>query len=1186
METKRRHVGRWVVVVILIGCLGIGYYLFWHRARPEKTVSFSQLIAEVRRDGIATLTVSGEEVTAEQKSSKHVLRTTAPPTYLDLIRLAEEHNVEVTYRSGSSAWTWMLQGLGPTLQIATVFLLVSLLIAMRRGFGSGAKEFISTEKFQQAGQKTEPTFDDIGGSQAAKDALQTIANYLRDPVAYQKLGARAPKGVLLVGPPGTGKTLLARAVASEVGRPFFSASGSAFVELFVGVGASRIRDLFDRARKNAPCVVFIDELDAFARRRSASDTATNHEQDQALNELLIQLDGFSDRVGVVVIAATNRPDVLDPAVVRTGRFDQQITVPLPDNATRARILDIHLQPKRNLGVLAPEVLSASLACQTAGFSGADLEGLVNRAALKAASKKRELITVEEFSECLDEFHPASARVDGLRAEIDNFITGQKGAKAAVLAGVRLHYSPTAALHSNGASGQKKPCVALLGERGTQKTTLIRKVASYLGVVFHECSAADLITGDSYGRDPIHMLLRNVIAAADGNIKRAERAIVCITGIERLLRRGGYENGQRSLARLIRGGRTEVQLVSPLPNPDIRQLDSSQMLIFLVGHSPEVENMINKRYAAKDFVTMKKLFNDEQAELISLGWSDDLMEAISVVAVCSPLTVADYTHMLKNGDGSQYLAGYQSVLDARGVGIVLSDHVMKIANKIQGRGEGAAGVAGTLSDLCLHLLSCSPDRVQTALDEYLGTPEESTAYEEHYRNVDPFTILSEVPPEVASVITQSQVQGRQSVVLVEQPFGVSSADTTLDKVLPWLRDRMIACANLMLPGVESANPELVRVQGAFSSNVEQASKTLDHIASQLLGGSQAAEAVDRLMMALDKGAIDSLRALVLLHGIAARLDCVPARRLIPATALLLQAARSMAMLDVVRLAYELRGGVRDELGLGGVVAGLATALNDGLAEIDGEGLLADESRKEDRGIEPERLVEALAVMPDFKRAVCDIVARLRESLDLSARDLDGISARAEWATCKSKLQRRGDTRNTPNLILLLGAVDSCVRAVGVVSNKEVLLMSELVIGQILGRVDRTQERIQYWRRQIQAFQKLLKGEKRRETFLLWKDFDCDPNRIESEIRAVAGAAATNGHIIPNKPEWERVMDMLDQHYTALKSEAVAIFEKHISTQSLDEEKTVGLVVDEFDSEAIMDHCIRDKVSYITVIPAVK
>ena len=291
--------------------------------------------------------------------------------------------------------SWLIS-LIPTL-LTVVLLIVFWLFMMRRmnGGGAGNQMNFGKAKVKQLGdEKRRTTFADVAGADEEKEELREIVEFLKRPNKFNELGARIPKGVLLVGPPGTGKTLLARAVAGEAGVPFFSISGSDFVEMFVGVGASRVRDLFEKAKKNKPCIIFIDEIDAVGRQRGAGLGGGHDEREQTLNQLLVEMDGFGANEGVIMIAATNRPDILDPALMRPGRVDRQVTVGYPDVRGREEILRVHAKGKP----LAPDVVLSTIAKSTAGFTGADLENLLNEAALLAARKERKAITMEEIEE--------------------------------------------------------------------------------------------------------------------------------------------------------------------------------------------------------------------------------------------------------------------------------------------------------------------------------------------------------------------------------------------------------------------------------------------------------------------------------------------------------------------------------------------------------------------------------------------------------------------------------------------------------------------------------------------------------------------------------------------------------------------------------------------------------------------
>ena len=319
----------------------------------------------------------------------------------------------------------------PTLIIMIILIVAWVLIMKKMGGGGlGGKEMsFGKAKIKNTNdEKRKTTFDDVAGADEEKEELAEVVEFLKAPEKYNKLGARIPKGVLLVGPPGTGKTLLARAVAGEAGVPFFSISGSDFVEMFVGVGASRVRDLFDQAKKNSPCIIFIDEIDAVGRRRGAGLGGGNDEREQTLNQLLVEMDGFGANEGVILIAATNRPDVLDPALMRPGRFDRQVVVSYPDVNGREAILRVHARKKP----LAPDVNLKTIAKTTAGFTGADLENLLNEAALLAARKDKKAITMDEIKEATVKVVVGAEKKSKVMSEKEKKLTAYHEAGHAIL----------------------------------------------------------------------------------------------------------------------------------------------------------------------------------------------------------------------------------------------------------------------------------------------------------------------------------------------------------------------------------------------------------------------------------------------------------------------------------------------------------------------------------------------------------------------------------------------------------------------------------------------------------------------------------------------------------------------------------------------------------------------------------
>ena len=359
----------------------------------QAELSYTQFLSMVERGQIDKVTIRGHLISG--KIDEGLRFSTYAPEDPELIKTLREKGVEIeAYPEGSSWLVSLLGGLLPILIFVGIWIYI---VRQMRITGNKALSFGKSRARMASKDAVKVTFKDVAGAQEAKEELQEIIEFLKHPQKFQRLGAKIPKGILLVGPPGCGKTLLARAVAGEAGVPFFNISGSDFVEMFVGVGASRVRDLFEQGKKSAPSIIFIDELDAVGRQRFAGIGGGHDEKEQTLNQLLVELDGFSPRKGVIVMAATNRPDVLDMALLRPGRFDRRITVNIPDIKEREAIIALHMRNKP----IAKEVDIKVLARRTPGFVGSDIENLVNEASLLAARRNRSNISMEEFEEAID-----------------------------------------------------------------------------------------------------------------------------------------------------------------------------------------------------------------------------------------------------------------------------------------------------------------------------------------------------------------------------------------------------------------------------------------------------------------------------------------------------------------------------------------------------------------------------------------------------------------------------------------------------------------------------------------------------------------------------------------------------------------------------------------------------------------
>ena len=405
--------------------------------KNQTEISFSQLLAEVDAGNVVDVEIAGDNISGHYSDGRS-FKTFAPsdPTLIDRLYNRGVSISAKPEKEGGSILLNILISWFPMLLLIAVWIFF-----MRQMQGGGGKAMgFGKSKAKLLNEKSgKVTFEDVAGVDEAKDDLQEIVEFLKDPSKFQRLGGRIPKGALLVGPPGTGKTLLARAIAGEANVPFFTISGSDFVEMFVGVGASRVRDMFEQAKKNAPCIIFIDEIDAVGRSRGAGLGGGNDEREQTLNQLLVEMDGFETNEGIILIAATNRPDVLDPALLRPGRFDRQVVVPNPDIIGREKILKVHIRKVP----ISSDVDIRAIARGTPGFSGADLANIVNEAALLAARRGLKLVSNAEFEDSKDKVMMGSERRSMVMTEEERTLTAYHEAGHAL---VSLNYSSSDPIH--------------------------------------------------------------------------------------------------------------------------------------------------------------------------------------------------------------------------------------------------------------------------------------------------------------------------------------------------------------------------------------------------------------------------------------------------------------------------------------------------------------------------------------------------------------------------------------------------------------------------------------------------------------------------------------------------------------------------------------------------------------------
>jgi len=418
-----KNLALWIVITLMMIML---YNLFNQQNLAETKISYTEFLTMVDNGNISEVIIQGQEIFTTDANHNH-LKVYAPQD-TDLIKILREKGVAISAKPETDSPWYMNVLVSWFPMIVLIGVWIFFMRQMQAG-GGKAMSFGKSRARLQSDQMKKVTFEDVAGIDEAKEELGEIIDFLREPKKFTRLGGRIPKGVLLMGSPGTGKTLLARAIAGEADVPFFNISGSDFVEMFVGVGASRVRDLFVQGKKNAPCIIFIDEIDAVGRHRGAGLGGGHDEREQTLNQLLVEMDGFESNEGVILISATNRPDVLDPALLRPGRFDRQVVVPLPDILGREKILKVHMKKTP----AAPDVNLVTLAKGTPGFSGADLENLVNEAALLGAKRNKEKVDMFDLEDAKDKVYMGLERKSKVIREEDRKTTAYHEAGHALVA---------------------------------------------------------------------------------------------------------------------------------------------------------------------------------------------------------------------------------------------------------------------------------------------------------------------------------------------------------------------------------------------------------------------------------------------------------------------------------------------------------------------------------------------------------------------------------------------------------------------------------------------------------------------------------------------------------------------------------------------------------------------------------
>ncbi len=593
----------WAVAILLLVML-FNVFSGGGGTNSGNQIAFSDFLNRVESREVSEVRIDGERINGRMNNGETF--TTYQPSGADIIGDLRGGGVRVSVEPQNQGG--LLSTLSFWLPMLILFAVWIFFLNRMQSGGRGAMGF-GKSKAKLLTEKTgRVTFDEVAGIDEAKEELEEIVEFLRDPQKFSRLGGKIPKGALLVGPPGTGKTLLARAIAGEAGVPFFTISGSDFVEMFVGVGASRVRDMFEQAKKNAPCIVFIDEIDAVGRHRGAGYGGGNDEREQTLNQLLVEMDGFEANEGVILIAATNRPDVLDPALLRPGRFDRQVTVPNPDVGGREKILHVHARKVP----LAPNVDLKVIARGTPGFSGADLANLVNEAALMAARLGKRMVTMEDFESSKDKVMMGAERRSMIMTEKEKTLTAYHEAGHAV---VGLNVPAHDPIHKATIipRGRALGLVLSLPERDHLSQTrqmLTSKIAMAMGGRVAE----ELVFGDEQ--------VTNGAASDIQQVSRIARAMVTQFGMSDKLGAIDYANERESFLGIQQGGSSISQETQQIIDAEVRRLVDDG---YVVARRVLTEKRDDLERLARGLLEYETLTGDEIRRVLAgeaLDRSDD------------------------------------------------------------------------------------------------------------------------------------------------------------------------------------------------------------------------------------------------------------------------------------------------------------------------------------------------------------------------------------------------------------------------------------------------------------------------------------------------------------------------------------------------------------------------------------
>jgi ATP-dependent Zn protease len=736
-----------IFVYLFIGLIASVLFNFFspfrtNEKKDTQEIIFSDFLIKVKHGEVTQVTLKDNKINGILKDGTPF--ETYSVNYPDLIKVLEEKNIRIEVSPAKQHQFLLVWG--PYLFLSGFF--IFLIWSMRHPpYGkigkSQARVFTDSDSTgttragnrpENRGEHKKVTFADVAGLDEAKTALKECVEFLRDPNRFLALGARIPRGILLTGPPGTGKTLLAKATSGEANVPFFYASGSEFVEMFVGVGASRVRDLFRKGKENAPCIIFIDEIDAVGRRRGVSSSGGETEKDQTLDQLLTEINGFEDNNGIIVIAATNRADMLDPALIR--RFDDQITLPLPRLEYRDNILKIHTQNKP----LNNDVNLMEIAINTPGKTGSDLDIIANQAALFAGMQKSTKLQMKHFDQALQRAGatiPVPQSIQEVKNTLDRWVVGQDDAKIALAKAINIHFGFARKNSDTLDMIDIKPTLLFVGGHGVGKTFLIRKLADELHIPFSTIEAIKL-DDINHGERALQVPINNMIQAAGGNHRKAEYGIICIYGLDKLASNEANKASfwsysiQESLINMIRGEKLKISMTQE--GRDLQDLlfDTRNILFICEGQFPM---LMRKDSESQNLPENISPF--ETRKLVEYGFLPELVSMLTMPVRLNPLTKEDIIEILNMNHLGSISDQYQKLLEAQGYEVEFNN---KFGNEIIAfyavrLGLGGRGLHQLMHGICQAVLDETRRKVIID-DKFMNriTPLWE-AYYEHYTGSD-------------------------------------------------------------------------------------------------------------------------------------------------------------------------------------------------------------------------------------------------------------------------------------------------------------------------------------------------------------------------------------------------------------------------------------------------------------------